>query len=137
MIPSQCASVSSTSFLTRNFVWKSERRFWGFGEFCAVSHGFWFFILGICGMVFSPLISRWWVIPPESWPRIRMAAAVESSTEEARKGVLRPFVANSSALLGSHSRLLLSFFGSLIRESGSHNPEVVGSNPAPATRKNT
>ena len=66
-----------------------------------------------------------------------MAAAVESSTEEASKGVLRAFVANSSALLSSHFRLLLSFFSSLTRESGSHNPEVVGSNPAPATRKTT
>jgi len=66
-----------------------------------------------------------------------MAAAVGSPTEEASKDVLRPFVANSSALLSRPSRLLLSFFSSLIRESGSHNPEVIGSNPAPATRKNT
>ena len=98
-----------------------------------MSHGFWFFILGVGGSVFSPLISRWQGISPESWPRIGMAAAVREPTEEASKDVLRPFVANSSALLSSPSRLLLSFFDSLIRESGSHNPEVVGSNPAPAT----
>ena len=70
---------------------------------------------------------------PKLWPRRWMAAAVGEPSEEARKGVLSAFVANSSALLSSHSRLLLSFFSSLIRESGSHNPEVVGSNPAPAT----
>jgi len=87
--------------------------------------------------VFSPRVSRWWVISPELWPRIWMAAAVGSPTEEASKDVLRAFVANSSALLSSHSRLLLSFFSSLTRESGSHNPEVVGSNPAPATIKTT
>ena len=74
---------------------------------------------------------------PKLWPRIGMAAAVWDPTEEARKGVLRAFVANSSALLSSHSRLLLSFFSSLTCESGSHNPEVVGSNPAPATIKTT
>ena len=76
-------------------------------------------------------------ISSEIWPRIWMAAAVGSPTEEASKDVLRPFVANSSACLSSHSRLSLSFFSSLIRERGSHNPEVVGSNPAPATIKTT
>ena len=99
-----------------------------------MSHGFWFFILEVCDTVFSPLISCWQGISPESWPRIGMAAVVREPSEEARKDVLRPFVANSSALLSSYSRLLLSFFSSLTRESGSHNPEVVGSNPAPATR---
>ncbi len=63
------------------------------------------------------------VISLEIWPRLWMAAAVGEPTEEASKGVLSPFVANSSALLSSHSRLLLGFFRSLIRESGSHNPE--------------
>ena len=99
----------------------------------------WFLVLvlGLLGQtVFPtdfPLVGDF----PKLWPRLWMAAAVGEPSEEASKGVLRAFVADSSALLSSHSWLSLGFFSSLIRESGSHNPEVVGSNPAPATIKTT
>ena len=59
---------------------------------------------------------------------------MRGTAEEASKDVLSRSVGNSSALLSRKPRPLIACFGALMRESGSHNPEVVGSNPAPATR---
>ena len=63
-----------------------------------------------------------------------MATAVREPTDEAIKDVLRLFVGNSSARAKKHTCFVIASLGSCYLESSSHNPEVVGSNPAPATR---
>ena len=45
------------------------------------------------------------------------------------------FVGNSSATENPQSCFVIASLGICHLESGSHNPEVVGSNPAPATRR--
>ena len=62
-----------------------------------------------------------------------MATAVREPTDEAIKDVLRLFVGNSSARAKKHTCLVIAGLGVSDFESSSHNPEVVGSNPAPAT----
>ena len=56
---------------------------------------------------------------------------------ETSKDVLRPFVGGSSVRAKQRTHFLIARLGSWHFESSSHNPEVVGSNPAPATSQNT
>ena len=64
-----------------------------------------------------------------------MAVAVWAVAEETSKDVLSPSVGDSSARAKKRTCFMIARLGSCHFESGSHNPEVVGSNPAPATRK--
>ena len=54
---------------------------------------------------------------------------------EASKDVLRPFVGGSSVRAKQSACFVIAGLGASDFESGSHNPEVVSSNPASATGK--
>ena len=62
-----------------------------------------------------------------------MAVAVRAAAAETSKDVLRQFVGGSSVSAKQNTRVVIDCLGSWHFESSSHNPEVVGSNPAPAT----
>ena len=62
-----------------------------------------------------------------------MAVAVRAAAAETSKDVLRQFVGGSSVSAKQSACFVIARLGVSDFESGSHNPEVVGSNPAPAT----
>ena len=71
---------------------------------------------------------------PSFWGRRRMAVAVRAAAAETSKDVLQSFVGGSSARTKKNICPVIASLGGWHPESSSHNPEVVGSNPAPATR---
>ena len=71
---------------------------------------------------------------PGIWVRLGRSAVHWATAVETSKDVLRRFVGNSSARAKKHTCFMIARLGVSDFESSSHNPEVVGSNPAPATR---